>query len=579
MAYIQPDTTVQFLNVPFDPEYENTMYWDTLSAQNGWMETRVILTIGNNSYQKKTRGVIRVGLSPIVEGATIRNLYNANYMRFKNSNYENKWFYAFVNQVEYVNNNTADVFYTIDVLQTWAFDYSLLECFIERQHTITDDIGEHTVPESVEHGEYFSTFKGSQESYGANGYLEYTPCVCLVTSFDEHGEYASGSVISGQYLMGNVFSGAQYHYYDITNAQDITDLNATLEAIGGNTADSVSVISKGGVKIPKFLVDGVIALFMMPKESHLSNSPRRLTFDVRTNGSYLIGTYRPRNKKLMCYPYNMLYISNGQGNSAEYKWEDFASPIAAPFDVWGNVAPNGGLLLSPRQYKSYPGQNQDESIQVTGFPLVTWTFDSFRAWLAQNAGTIGASAAGLIGSWTSVVAPWVMGGSSMAGNGVGSTVQQLPGSKPLIARDIMEGFSPSKGLIAATIGAMGQIYDHQTKPPQARGNGNLSLTYQAGNLTFWFYQKHIKEEYAKIIDAYFDMYGYKVNMVGVPNRNARPCYTYIKTIGCAVDGLIPADDAKQIQSIFDKGIRFWKTTATFGVYSPLVNPNEVTIEG
>ena len=96
MAYIQPDTTVQFLNVPFDPDYENTMYWETLAAQNAWMETRVILSIGNNSYQRKTRGVIRVGLSPIVEGATIRNLYNSNYMRFKNTNYENKWFYAFI---------------------------------------------------------------------------------------------------------------------------------------------------------------------------------------------------------------------------------------------------------------------------------------------------------------------------------------------------------------------------------------------------------------------------------------------------------------------------------------------------
>ena len=94
-----------------------------------------------------------------------------------------------------------------------------------------------------------------------------------------------------------------------------------------------------------------------------------------------------------------------------------------------------------------------------------------------------------------------------------------------------------------------------------------------------YYRKFIKEEYAEIIDAYFDMYGYKVNMVGVPNRHARNCYTYIKTIGCAVDGLLPADDAKAIQSIFDKGIRFWMPSATFGVYSPLVNNNEVTIEG
>ena len=76
-----------------------------------------------------------------------------------------------------------------------------------------------------------------------------------------------------------------------------------------------------------------------------------------------------------------------------------------------------------------------------------------------------------------------------------------------------------------------------------------------------------------------EAYGYKINEVKVPNRAARPCYTYVKTIGCAVEGQLPADDAKKIQSIFDTGIRFWKSSATFGNYNPSVNPNEVTIAG
>ena len=45
----------------------------------------------------------------------------------------------------------------------------------------------------------------------------------------------------------------------------------------------------------------------------------------------------------------------------------------------------------------------------------------------------------------------------------------------------------------------------------------------------------------------------------------------------AEQGIISADDAKKIQSIFDNGIRFWKATAEFGNYNPYVNPNEVTI--
>lgn len=575
MAYIEPNTTVEFLTVPFDPDYENTMYWANETQQNLWMESKVIITLSRNSYQRKSRGVIRVGwtadLETPVRNSVIKSLYNSNYMRFKNTNYENKWFYAFVKQVEYINNNTVDVYYEIDVMQTWACDYQLLECFIERQHTITDDIGEHTVPEGLETGEYFSHVKGSTESAGANGYYQYTPAVCLVTTFDDQGDYAPGAVIRGQFQMGDMFSGLHYTVWDLTDPNSVTDINNTLEAISGNT----KIIENGTVKVPIYLAEGVVALFMLPLESWTSMYATRMTFDIRTNGSYLIGSYRPRNKKLLCYPYNLLYITNNQGNDAEFRWEDFSTPIACPFDVWGNISPNGGLVLAPRQYKGYVGQNPDESMQLTGFPMCSWSNDAYKAWVAQNAGTLGASVVGLAAQWATAIANPA---TAILENTLGNGQSDIHGAwmfepnKPV-------NLNPGRGLIGATLGAVGQVYDHKRKPPQSHGNGNTSLTYQAGNLSFFFYSKHIKEEYAEIIDAFLDMYGYKVNMVGVPNRNARPCWTYIKTIGCAVDGLIPADDAKQIQSIFDKGIRFWNSSATFGVYSPLVNNNEVTIAG
>ena len=43
--------------------------------------------------------------------------------------------------------------------------------------------------------------------------------------------------------------------------------------------------------------------------------------------------------------------------------------------------------------------------------------------------------------------------------------------------------------------------------------------------------------------------------------------TYIKTIGCLVEGAIPADDASAIEDIFNKGVRFWKNLNEMGNYS------------
>ena len=329
MAYIEPNTTVQFLNVPFDPDYENTMYFTGYEEQNLYMESKIKLTINRNSYQRKTRGVIRVGWTADLEtprDSVIRSLYDANYMRYRNSNYENKWFYAFVRQVEYVNNNTVDVYYDIDVMQTWCFDYSFAECLIEREHTTTDDVGEHTVPEQIEHGEYYSEPCDANNNT-TGGIFDYNPVVCLVTSFDANGDYAPGAVIHGQANRGNIFSGLHYDFFDLTT--QLQDLNDRLEALSG-----ARVLTQDGVKIPQFLAEGVISIFMVPQvfasAYGSTTSSVLLGFDIRKNGSYLLGSYRPRNKKLMCYPYNMLYVSNNQGNESEYRWEDFATPRMQP---------------------------------------------------------------------------------------------------------------------------------------------------------------------------------------------------------------------------------------------------------
>ena len=70
-----------------------------------------------------------------------------------------------------------------------------------------------------------------------------------------------------------------------------------------------------------------------------------------------------------------------------------------------------------------------------------------------------------------------------------------------------------------------------------------------------------------MLDSYFDMFGYAVKQHGVPNMNARPNWTFVKTIGCSVGGNIPADDASKIEDIFNRGIRFWKNHNNIGNYS------------
>lgn len=176
MAYITPNSTVRFhQNIPLDNTYDHTLYFSSLSEQETYFsyrnqsdptQSRVKYQIDNYTYQRHTRDSIRVGLP-------IENIVNCSYMSFKNTSFENKWFYAFITDMEYVNNNTTIVYYEIDVMQTYVInDVTFEQCYIERQHTETDNIGENTQPEPIGACEYVysnAVGYGVDASYIQNG--------------------------------------------------------------------------------------------------------------------------------------------------------------------------------------------------------------------------------------------------------------------------------------------------------------------------------------------------------------------------------------------------------------------------
>ena len=76
----------------------------------------------------------------------------------------------------------------------------------------------------------------------------------------------------------------------------------------------------------------------------------------------------------------------------------------------------------------------------------------------------------------------------------------------------------------------------------------------------------IKQEYAKVIDSYFSMFGYKVNELKVPNLYGRANWNYVKTIDCNFDGDIPQVDLNIIKTMFNKGVTLWHSPSTMYNY-------------
>lgn len=687
--------------IPFDVNHENTVIFSSKQEQESYFYNVPHVELSNQSYQRVNKGIIKIA-PPVLDDKAIATFCDANYIAFKNVSFENKWFYAFVDRAEYINNNTVMLFYHIDVIQTYMFDWMFNQCLIEREHTTTDIAGQHTLPEQLETGPYRS-YKASaylhDESHGdlyMNNRFEYTPCVVLAcalkdTDLDwssEFDNYAPGVVVPGIATeTGGYYSGVRYYPFLIygmqgaqqgiyqfnfigpwnvgdniyinsaqnvvTVTQEMIDSGATWAAVAvsvrqfinnnlgsyysaivnsdgilvvyeqsGHYGLGIEIESFAGGQIYKYTVqpgspdaeygdinrlnellveinahnrtDAIVGLYIMPYQffpktaSEIANGVP--PFEMRIICPDTIDLYTPRNKKLLCYPYNMLFEINGCGGDAEYKFEEFLKTNvtitgdtyeAAQFKIWGNLSANPGMYCAPYRYNGsvYEGGLIEQELVVNGFPMCSFNVDSFKAWMAQNTGTITAAGLMLVGSWVSAIGGGVLAGGAleatgaMSGGYIGQHLELSSIEQSLANRYSQGAQMPSKGLIASTLGALGQLYDHARTPPQIRGQSNGNLSYQAGQLTFTWYYKQIKQEYAKIIDSYFDMYGYKTNRVGTPNLIARPKYSYVKTIGCSLEGFIPGDFKAEIEAIFDKGIRFWKTSAVFGNFDPSVNNN------
>ena len=94
MSVVAPNSTIRLLkDVPIDESYENTLYFASESAQRTYFLSLTPKHIMTQCTRVRD-GVIRVDkLSD--------EILDCNYMMFQNTNFSNKWFYAFIDDVRY----------------------------------------------------------------------------------------------------------------------------------------------------------------------------------------------------------------------------------------------------------------------------------------------------------------------------------------------------------------------------------------------------------------------------------------------------------------------------------------------
>lgn len=497
--FIEPSTNIRILkNVPLDNTYNNTIRFDSVDKQSDYFKGLTKHNMIGYTYQRVEKGRARVGVKA-------EALYDCNYMMFQNSSFGAKWFYAFITKVEYINNSVSEISFELDVLQTWHFDYELKDSFVEREHSVTDKIGENLVPENLELGEYVVNEMSSDSQL-----RDYK--IVIAATVEEDGYKVTGGHYAG------IYSGL---YLNVFN--NYSEANDWIE----------TVTRKGKA-------DGIVSVFMMPSAfiTEIGGSAKSYELIKPKKITHISG-YIPKNKKLFTYPYNFLYVSNLAGNSAVFPYEYFATPDTCNFTIAGDFSCNPSVLLYPMQYKGTDGANFDEMLSIGNFPQCAWNTDTFKAWLAQSSVS-------------------TLAGSSIVG---GVALSMATGGA------IALGGLGALALSTTIASKLGQVYEHAIQPRQSHGTQGGSTQVALGVKHFMFLHKQITKEFAMIIDDYFSMYGYATHKVKKPNINSRPHWNYVKTLGCNIVGSLPADDIGKISKIYDNGVTIWKKGSEVGDYS------------
>lgn len=548
MAYIAPNSTIQlFKNLPLNPDYENTYYFHKReddyqeTGQNNFFGERAVATFTANSYVRKEKGVIKLQ-------APYASVYDCCYMRYRNTNFEYKWFYAFILKVEYINNETVEITFQIDVMQTWLpyVDYDFEECFIEREHTADDEYFHNLESEDIDTSQY-----QIQESVAH--YSLYDPSaadnlnVAFIASRTERGETPYSS--------------------------KVWDIFMPLYAVGTDAATARAFITAyydqtAGTPYSNSSPEDIIAVYMYPSKfgTFMIGLTSQPSYQAALNDEWqpfpnltTIDGYTPYNRKLFQYPYKWLNVTNNNGRSANYKWEDWAigktwnnrdelMGLLGRFIITGCALPPVTSLCYPREYQ-LKQNDYDAGLIIDNFPQCAWAGDTYKAWWAQNKASV---TTGLIA------------GAVSAAAGIG-----VSGSMPFITPAVMGALTMqtvvSQGAQVAQL--LAKKEDLQRTPPQVHGQNNTEmLSAVLGKYKYTARRMCISSSIAQRIDMYFQMYGYKSNKIKKPYMHHRQKWWYTKTVGCDINGSLPADDIKEICKIFDKGIRFWWDKGRIGTF-------------
>ena len=545
---VTPNTRIRLLKCPIELDNLNQLTFATEEAQRTYFLNLPYIEIENCTYQRKD-DVIRFP-------AHIDTLLEYNYVMYQNTNYSNKWFYAFIEDMTYYSDNTTYIKIATDCYQTWQFNLNIKRSYVIREHTNNDTVGTNTIPENLEKGDMITT--------------NCTPITYLKDSVDSGSDFPENYVIvvgstieldttAYSKIYGDTYCGlySGLGYYCFPSSDDVDKMLMAVTS-GSQTQINTDIVTM--FMAPRILVgygnwaydevNSSAGKYYIHKITPLNvDSIRSYTYNVTIPTS--IDGYTPTNKKLLTGEFNRLLLTNYVGNSQDFRYELF-NGANAQFKLRGALSPSCPISIYPVNYlRSTDAQYASGcySLPAPPLPLCNWNSDQYTNWLASTANTRKVERA----------AAYV--------NEVGGMVNAIGGAMSGSVSGTISGLKTEVDSIIQLERLSAQKADHQKD-----GNSNTGTIAQAdtnytSSKVFGAYQYCIRAEYARKLDRVFSAIGYRTDEMKIPNVVGRRNWNFVQTQSVAIEATIPQVDLQTIKDMFNRGVTFWHDPATFLDYS------------
>lgn len=529
-----PTTALRLLDTPLESDYRNTLWFPNREAQTSYFLGKTIKTYENFQYIKKNNTIV-------VDGE-VDLLYNCNYIMYQNNNFTNKWFYAFIDRIEWASNSSVRLYVSTDVIQTWFFDITYYNSYVDRCHSDTDVVGDNIVPEN------FSV--GNPGGYQVAGSTDLAPDgIALFATSTYTGESRTGSVNSG------IYSGGQ----------NLVDFHIDNPGVGSILDSYV----KNGT------ATAVIKLQQYPYK--LKNGPMTVSFSKYPSS---ISGYTPKNNKMLssafvtCFmsmygqetDFNPVFITDSKVNikvSADQTSgtisafvENYSDSSISTISMFASIPESG---WSYNQYKNdYNLHSGSNSIYTTRQAL-SKGFNFSKAFLDTGANALNTTASAL-----NIVNPinnFIAGRGGYGAGALRSGADLLNQGESMLG-SIQNLIVQTTGIdeISQDLATISENYNAPATGGMSASNGYIAT----GKTVFSYGYKVLPRDIVERCDKFLTVYGYKQSEYRAINLHARASWTYIKTNGLNASGNFPDDDMNIIKRAFNNGIFFWVYTATYG---------------